>query len=99
MTVSNCAPSRSGFAAAPTRDGSSPSSLAKVRHSERVSIIRSPRTVFGFSESSIYNIENQQNQVHNLLRPQSPHTRSPAENSSIICGGEILQSGQTSLIL
>lgn len=45
MTVSSCDPFRRGSATAPTRDGSSPfSSFANVRHSDRVSTIRSPRT-------------------------------------------------------
>ncbi|OMH86203.1 hypothetical protein AX774_g230 [Zancudomyces culisetae] len=71
IIVSNCGPSKKGLEAAPTRLGSSPSSFAKVLHSDLVSIILSPST-----------------------NPQSPQTKSPLANSSIIFGTLDRQSGQ-----
>lgn len=91
MTVFSCSiPSNKGSLAAPTREGSSPSSFAKV--------------YVVISKESM-NDNYLRHTLHSLLvsttrsprtRPQVPQTRSPLENSSTMLGFGSRQSGQTS---
>ena len=98
MTVSSCSmPSNRGSDAAPTREGSSPSSLANV--------YRNKKNVVCSAAIKTQDDKKNKNKLtrHSLLvstmrspstRPQLPHTRSPLPNSSIMLGLGSLHSGQ-----
>lgn len=97
MTVSSCSmPSNRGSDAAPTREGSSPSSLANVYRTkkksrmqchgkERKKKVEKIRTLHSLLVSTIRSPN---------TRPHDPHTRSPLPNSSTILGLGSLHSGQ-----
>lgn len=96
MTVSSCSmPSSRGSDAAPTREGSSPSSLANV--------YRTMKTLYAAPQKKNEREIGNKLTLHSLLvstirspstRPQPPHTRSPLPNSSTMLGLGSLHSGQ-----
>ena len=94
MTVSSCSiPSIRGSDAAPTREGSSPSSFANVLgHQDKNLSLTSPQAMFE-------NILTRHSLRVSTIRsprtnPQLPQTRSPLPNSSTIFGFGSLHSGQ-----